>query len=187
MPGADAHRRVSVERRKPCTNPHDRSDMRKYLPDGLTQCVLNNFTKKIPPYHVTQDAVSAPLQQLEVERITGHQSVRGRGGVIAVMYRTHRTGPSRPSWQREMDLQPLTPADLALLGWHSESTPSNQPPVSSDAIGAAQRELSRANGERFLAPGYGCVPRVDWLRHCSTTALQHQGAPQRGPFWVQSR
>ena len=26
-------------------------------------------------------------------------------------------------------------------------------------IGAAQRELSRNNGERFLAPGYGCVPR----------------------------
>ena len=31
-------------------------------------------------------------------------------------------------------------------------------------IGAAQRELSCANGERFFAPGYGCVPRADWLR-----------------------
>ena len=38
-------------------------------------------------------------------------------------------------------------------------------------IGAAQRELSRANGERFLAPGYGCVPRADWLRHYSTPVL----------------
>ena len=26
-------------------------------------------------------------------------------------------------------------------------------------IGAVQRELSRNNGERFLAPGYACVPR----------------------------
>ena len=63
MPGADAHCRVSVERCKLCTNPHDRGDMPKYLPDGLTQYVLNTFTKKIPPYHVTQDDVSAPLQR----------------------------------------------------------------------------------------------------------------------------
>ena len=60
MPGADVHRRVSVERCRPCTNPHDRDDMPKYLPDGLTQYVLNNFTKKSPPYRVTQNDVSAP-------------------------------------------------------------------------------------------------------------------------------
>ena len=34
VPGADAHRRVSVERCKPCANPHDRGDMPKYLPMG---------------------------------------------------------------------------------------------------------------------------------------------------------
>ena len=82
MPRADAHRRVSVERCKPCTNPHDRDDMSKYLPDGLTQYVLNIFTKHSPPYHVTQDDVSAPLQWLEVERITGmtiNHSVVGVG------------------------------------------------------------------------------------------------------------
>ena len=28
-------------------------------------------------------------------------------------------------------------------------------------IGAAQRKLSRNNGERFLAPGYTYVPRAD--------------------------
>ena len=31
-------------------------------------------------------------------------------------------------------------------------------------IGAAQGELSRNNGERFLAPGYAYVPRADLLR-----------------------
>ena len=31
-------------------------------------------------------------------------------------------------------------------------------------IGAAHRELSSNNGERFLAPGYACVNRADWLR-----------------------
>ena len=38
-------------------------------------------------------------------------------------------------------------------------------------IGAAQRELSRKNGERFLAYGYGCVPRTEWLSRYSTTML----------------
>ena len=37
--------------------------------------------------------------------------------------------------------------------------------------GAGQRELSRNNGERFLAPGYACVPRADWLRRCHDTVL----------------
>ena len=34
IPGADAHRHVSIERCKPCTNPHYRGDMPKYLLDG---------------------------------------------------------------------------------------------------------------------------------------------------------
>ena len=46
--------------------------------------MLNNVFKS-SPYHVTQDDVSTPLQRLEVEQITGRQSVRGRGGVIAVV------------------------------------------------------------------------------------------------------
>ena len=36
MPGADAYRCVSVERFKLCINFHDRGDMPKYLPGGLT-------------------------------------------------------------------------------------------------------------------------------------------------------
>ena len=45
-------------------------------------------------------------------------------------------------------------------------------------IGAAQRELSRNNGERFLAPGYAFVPRAEWLRHCRDTVL-----PKGAHFW----
>ena len=37
--------------------------------------------------------------------------------------------------------------------------------------GAAQRELSRNNGERFLAPGYACVTRAEWLRRYRDTVL----------------
>ena len=98
LPGLDARRRVAIERRKPCANPHVSTDMPTYLPAGLAQYVLNNFPKKSPPYHVTQDDISAPLQRLEVEEITVHQSVRRRGGVIAVLYETHWVGLSEPSW-----------------------------------------------------------------------------------------
>ena len=93
LPGSDACRRVAIERCKLCANPHDSGD----LPAGLTQYVLNKSSKKSPPYHVTQNDVSTPLQRLEVDQITGHQSVRGRGGVIAVLYKTHWAGLSEPS------------------------------------------------------------------------------------------
>ena len=43
---------------------------------------------------------------------------------------------------------------------------------------AAQGELFLCNGERFLAPGYGCVPRAEWLSRYSTTAL-----PNGVQFW----
>ena len=124
MPGADARRRVSVQRCKPCanphdhdnipkylptgltqyvlknfskTNPHDHDNIPKYLPTGLTQYVLKNFSKKCSPHHVTQDGVSSPLQRLEVEKVIGHQSVHDRGGAITVMYEiTGRVFLDRP-------------------------------------------------------------------------------------------
>ena len=101
IPGADARPRVSFQPCKTCANPHDRGDVPKSLPAGLTQYVINNFSEKSRPYHVTQDDVSIPLQRLEVQHITGHPSIRGRGGVIAVTHETHRTGLSRPFWVRE--------------------------------------------------------------------------------------
>ena len=61
LPGSDARRRVAIERCKLyANNPHDSIDMPKYLPAGLTQYVLNNCSKKSPPYHVTQDDVGLP-------------------------------------------------------------------------------------------------------------------------------
>ena len=89
LPSSDARRREAIERCKPCANPHDSGDIPKYLPAGLAQYVLNNFSKKSPPYHVTQGDVSTSLQRLEVEQITGHLSVQGRGGVIAMLFKTH--------------------------------------------------------------------------------------------------
>ena len=142
VPGADARRHVLVQRCKPCVNPHDHGDMPKYLPAGLTQYVSNNSSKNPPPYHVTQDDVSTPLERLEVDEIAGHQSVRGQGGVIAVMYGTHWTGLSRPSWEREMDLQLFCHEILR----HWAGTPNQHHQTNRlyrrMRIGAAQRELS---------------------------------------------
>ena len=61
LPGSDARRRVAIERFKPCANRRNSGDMPKYLPAGLTQYVLNTFSKRSPPYHATQDNVSTPL------------------------------------------------------------------------------------------------------------------------------
>ena len=72
LPGSDTRPRVAIERRKLCANPHDSGDMPQYLPAGLTQYVLNKFSKTSTPYHVTLDGISTPFQRLEVEQITGH-------------------------------------------------------------------------------------------------------------------
>ena len=152
--------------------------MPKYLPVGLTQYVLNNFPKKSPPCHVIQDAVSAPLEQLEVEKITGHKSVRGRGGVTAVLYKTHWVGLSEPSWEREMDLQLSRTHILRYWAGTPDQHRQTNRLYRRMRIGAAQRELSRNNGERFLAPGYACVPRAEWLRRYRDTVL-----PKGAHFW----
>ena len=84
MPGPDAHCWVSVTRCKPCTNPHDTTDLPRYFPAGLTQHVPNNYTTKSPPFDVTAD-VSVPVERLEVDQVSSNRSVRGRGEAIAVL------------------------------------------------------------------------------------------------------
>ena len=49
-------------------------------------------------------------------------------------------------------------------------------------IGAAHRELSRSQGQIFLAPGYSLVSRDFWLRNFSTTTL-----PSGAHIWYKAR
>ena len=51
-------------------------------------------------------------------------------------------------------------------------------------VGAAQRELSRSNGERFLAPGYTCVLRAEWRRRYRHSASQGSPCLIQGRRWV---
>ena len=129
-----------------------------------------NVYKKSPPYNVTQDDVSTPLQRLEVEKISGHQYVRGRGDVIAVPYKTRWVGLSEPSWEREMDFHLFRSHILRYWAGSPDQHRQTNRLYRRMRIGAAQRELSR-NGERLLAPGYACVPRAEWLRLYRDTVL----------------
>ena len=178
LPGSDARQRVAIERCKPCDNPHDSGDMPKYLPAGMTQYVLNIFFKKSPPYHVTQDDVSTSLQRLGVEQITGHQSVRERGGVIAVLYETHWAGLSEPSWEREMDLHLSYSHILRYWAGSPYQHRRTNRLYRLIRIGAAQRELPRNNGERFLAPATLVFPVP--IGSVATTTQYFQREPTFG-------
>ena len=105
MPGRDSKPRVSVLRCKSCRNPDDIHDIPKHLLADLTKYVLSSFSTKSPPFHVTLDDIFPPPKRLEVDQISGHQLVRGRGGVLVVMYETHWPGLLSPSWEHEQDLQ----------------------------------------------------------------------------------
>ena len=159
LPGSDARQRVAIERCKPCTNLHDSGDMPKYLPAGLTQYVLNNFSKQSPPYHVTQDDVSTPLQRLEVEQITGHQSVRGRGGVIAVLYKTHgRDSTNLPGSVKWTSTSPA-PTSCAI---GPEPRTSTAKPTASTAECGSGRHSASSPAQRGMFPSAGlrlCSPR----------------------------
>ena len=67
------------------------------MPAGLTPYVLNNYTNKPPPYHVTWDDVPVTIERLGVEKITSHRSVRGQGRGIAVCCDPHWKGLLQPS------------------------------------------------------------------------------------------
>ena len=105
MPGKDQKKRISVDRCKICHNPSDDSDILRYLPAGLSKYVLHSFTDKSPPFHSTTDNMVKSGIPVDIEKITGHQLVRGRGGKLAVMYETHWEGLSSITWDREIDLK----------------------------------------------------------------------------------
>ena len=152
LPGRDFERRVSVERCKPYRRPGDTSDVPKYLPSDLTQYVLNSFSAKSPRFHVTLDDVSPQPERLEVEQITDHHLVRGRGGVITVLYETHWVGLLSPSCERELDLHHSR--RYILLYWSGTPTQHRQENRLDRQMRtcAAQRELSRSQCQIYLAP-----------------------------------
>lgn len=58
--------------------------------------MLTNNANTSRPYRVNEDDVSATVQRLAVDSETRHQSVHGRGGVIAILYDTRNNPLERP-------------------------------------------------------------------------------------------
>ena len=88
-----------------------------------------------------------------------------------MLYKTHGAGFSEPSWEREMDLHLYCPQFLSYWAGTPDQHPRTNRLYRQMRIGVAQREPSRNNGERFLAPGYACVSRAEWLRRCHDAVL----------------
>ena len=89
----------------------------------------------------------------------------------AAINKTHWARLSEPSWEREVDLQfSRTHISRYWAGTPDQHRQTNRL-YRRMRIGAAERELSRNNGDRFLAPGYACVPRADCLYRCRHTVL----------------
>ena len=165
LSGPAAKPRVTVARYKPCANPYDADHIPRHLPAGLTQYVLHAFATKSLPYHVTTYDVSTPLILIDVAQITGHQSVRDRGGAIAFLYETHWNGILRPKWEQELDLQAFRHLILAYRENGPDLHQANTRQYQQLRINAAAREIARAKGERHL-PGSYRLGTNDVYRTC---------------------
>ena len=88
-----------------------------------------------------------------------------------MLYTTRWLGLSAPSWEREMDLHLSRSHSLRYWAGIPDQHRQTNRLHHRMRIGAAQRELSRNNAERSLAPGYACVPHGEWLRRYHGTVL----------------
>ena len=166
----------SVQRCKPRANPHDRSDMPNHLPASLTQHVLNNFSKKSPPVprnsrrrfdSSTKTRIGEDLRTPIGSRSRwAHRSAVRDGSLSTLLGKGN--GPPALSRSEILRYRAGTPNQHRLTNRLYRRT----------RIDAAQRELSRRNGERFLAPGYDSVPHAEWLRRFGATVL-----PRGAHFW----
>lgn len=96
MLGLDSRCRVSVMRCKPCRNPYKTDEVQIYLPPNPPSYVLHSYS--VRSLFIILPLTTSPSQ-------SAHQPVRGRGGIVAVLYDTRWAGLLRPSWQREADVQ----------------------------------------------------------------------------------
>ena len=133
------------------------------------QCVLHPFATKFPPYHVTTESVTTLPVLVQVDKTTGYQRVRSRGGATAVMYEINWKGFLRHTWERELDLQTFCATFSStgpILSYWASAPDQRQPHArqyQQMRISAAARELARAKGERHL-PGSNHLVTADVYR-----------------------
>ena len=96
LPGSDDRRRVAVERCKPCANPHDSSDMPKYLPAGLMQYVLNNFPRS--PFRTTSLETTFRFPSIDERWRRSPNTSRSGDEVASSRCYTRRIGWDSPNY-----------------------------------------------------------------------------------------
>ena len=182
MPGADSRARVSVHRCKPCHSAHDIDDLPAHLPAALSKYVLHSFGTKCPPSSVDAEDVAPSPEFLELDHISEHQLVRGRGGFLAVLFKAHWIGLATPSWEREADLHQFR--RKILLYWSGDVCQRIQGNRAYRVARscAAHRELARLRGDRYFDYGYDLVSHDIWSRLFSSSPL-----PINARFWYKSR
>ena len=122
-------------------------------------------------YALVREQHALTASRMERRKISSHRSVRGRDAAIAVLYETHWNGLLRPPWEREADL--LHARQHILEYWTGALLQLRQANLvyGRMRVGAAQRELARAKGARFLPPEYSYVNHHTWARRFRGTIL----------------
>ena len=106
-PGSEVNARVSKYRCKQCHNPHERVEWLKFLPWAMSSYVLNKYSERSPPFHLTAKDVCMELDQRRINptTITKHRISRGLGGKNAAQYYTSWDEVSVKTWEHETDLE----------------------------------------------------------------------------------
>ena len=168
-------------RSKPCANPHDSSDLQRFLPEGLTPYVLNNYTTK-----------SFPLPRHRGRRYRAHRALGGRENHQPSL----RTRPGR-SHRRSL----RNPLGRAFSNHHgnerrTSSTPGN---TSSNTgpekycnvnrqigcIDACASVLPSENSHETRAPDFFVSRRQPRRAPRLDTSLQQYHPSRRHPLLVQ--
>ena len=153
-----------------CNKSSDDSHIPKYLPAGLSIFILHSFTdKSLPFYPTTEDVVKSGVP-VDIEKINGHQLVRGRGGKLAVMYETHWEGLSSITWEREIDLKNF----LRHILEYWMSTPRQMKGVDSKYRVMRRAQAHRAywchKNKYYLEQGYHLVSYSTWGKEIQRAA-----------------
>ena len=140
LPGSDTCRCVAIERCKPCANPHDNGDMPKYLPAGLTQYVLNNFSKKSRRTTSLKTTFRPPSNGWRWSRSLVIS--RYGGGVASSRCYTRRIGRDSPNLPRSGKWTSTSPAPISCVIGLEPRTRIAKPTASTTECGSGRHSAS---------------------------------------------
>ena len=155
-PGREINPRVSMYRCKKCNTPNEGEDRPKFLTWAMSSYVLNMYSERSPPFHLTAEDVSMELDHYRIQptHITKHRISRGLGGKNAVQYFTSWDEVTVKTWEHETDLDQY--GSLVSRYWAGDPVQvgGENAKYGRYRVQLAKRTLACANGERYVATGY---------------------------------